>query len=269
MAEENTNTMTVLGEHINPSSDDSQDTNSQNLTDKLDNDDVDYIADLVGEGKKYTTIEEAAKGLAKKAAHADRFIETLKSENKSKEEQLAAAKKVEDILSILKQQDETVVDNSVMDTSTDNTPVDIGEAIKKALAEKEVTDNKQTELNKIKVNQEKAWALLDKEFGSNSKKLIADYINSDPGRMKIINQLGSYQPEELVKFIKSQKDSISTLSTNSTELVISEFDTPGNTLTWGKARKVKKENPTLYRSHKFQNALHQAAANNKNFYKNN
>lgn len=37
----------------------------------------DYLQDLVGEGKKYSSFEEAARALAKKAAHADPLIETL------------------------------------------------------------------------------------------------------------------------------------------------------------------------------------------------
>lgn len=69
-----------------------------------------FVQENVGEGKKYKTAEEALEALAKKAAHADTFIETLKLEKKGVEtekEQLAArlaeATKIDDLMAILTQ----------------------------------------------------------------------------------------------------------------------------------------------------------------------
>ena len=52
----------------------------ENLAPDNEQDDKDYLSEYVGEGKQFASIEEAAKALAKKAKHADAFIETLKNE---------------------------------------------------------------------------------------------------------------------------------------------------------------------------------------------
>ena len=39
-----------------------------------------FITENIGEGKRWANSEEALKELAKKAIHADRFIDTLKAE---------------------------------------------------------------------------------------------------------------------------------------------------------------------------------------------
>lgn len=262
-----TNTTTVLGENINPSSDDSQNT-TQDTTNVADQAiEENYLDSIVGEGKKYKSIEEAAKSLAKKAAHADTFIETLKTEKRTLEDQLASAKKVDDILAALKQDTvstETVIESTV----TEQQPQDIREVVSNLLQEKENETKKDKEVAKIKTNQTKTWELLAKEFDGidNAKLKVRQYIDNDSTKANIINQLGSYQPEELVKFLKSQKSESFNPTTTPTKRSVTEFDDSISLgLTWSKAQKVKKENPRLYNSHKFKQMIHEAASKDPNF----
>lgn len=257
-----TNTTTVLGEDINSNSEDNQNTN-QNLADQANTED--YLADLVGEGKKYSSMEEAAKALAKKAAHADTFIETLKTEKRTLEEQLSSARKVDDILAALNNTDESqqVINEETVEQKPQQ---DIKEIVVGLLKEKEDEVKQKQELDKIKINQNKTWELLTKEFNGidNAKLAVREYINNDSTKANIINQLGSYQPEELVKFLKSQKSDSFNPTVESTKRSVSEFETNIG-LTWSKAKQVKKENPKLYRSHKFQQMLHKAAESDPEF----
>jgi hypothetical protein len=63
------------------------------MSDQLFNEQEDYLTSLVGEGKRYATVED----LAKAAVHKDNFIETLKSENKTLRDDLSARAKLEDV----------------------------------------------------------------------------------------------------------------------------------------------------------------------------
>ncbi|MFQ5786452.1 MAG: hypothetical protein ACE5H1_00575 [Thermodesulfobacteriota bacterium] len=64
-----------------------------------------FLEKLVGEGKKYSTVEE----LAKAKEHADKHISTLESENNEMRLRLEKAANVEDVLAALKEEREKEV----------------------------------------------------------------------------------------------------------------------------------------------------------------
>lgn len=259
MEEEHRNQTTILGENINQNSD--ENTNQDNIADKAA--EKDYLAELIGEGKKFSTIEDAAKALAKKAAHADSFIETLKNEKRALEAELTGAKKVEDILDALNINNKSEEKEDSFETnkfSEDN----LRKEVQRLLNEEKEVEKKKVELDKIKTNQTKSWELLSSEFNGidNAKEIVKTYIGNDTTKANIINQLGSFKPEELVLFLKAYKNNVPSGSTigSETKLNISEFemDSKNKGITWEQAKEIRKKNPKLYRSHKFQKLLHSA-----------
>jgi hypothetical protein len=275
-SEGNTGT-TVLGENLETKESEQTATQTTDSTvlESNQTSDTDYLSALVGEGKKYSTTEEAAIALAKKAVHADQFIETLKTEKHTLEGQISSAKKVEDILELLNKEADGIstistVLEDIKPNAQENGDEDVKATVARILKEKEKEAATADKLKVIKENQEKSWNLLAESMGGDldsAKLAVKDYIGEDTVRAEIINQLGSHKPEELVRFIKAQKSATTLGTTTSpTKLTVSEFEVGNSILTWSKAREVKKENLKLYKSHKFQQLLHSAAAANNNFF---
>lgn len=244
----------VLGEEINTAVDNSTNQQeNQNIADQAT--EVDYLANLVGEGKKYKSAAE----LAKAYANADQFIETLKTEKQALEAKTAEAKTVDDIIAKLKQ--EKPEETYQPPTSNDEVPKGLtvdqleewfAERQKKQIEEE--TAAKQVE--QIKLNQEKAWNLLASEdaFGSveNAKRAIAEYIGQDQTKADVINRMGGYTPEDLVVFLKSTVKSNAVQYTDDSGVKNTQEDfTFKGKLTWDKVKEMEKENPKLKKDRKW------------------
>lgn len=252
---------TILGEDLSKPSDETVTETPESFVEAQTEQEADYLASLVGEGKKYKTVEEAAKALAKKAVHADQFIETLKTEKQTLEEQISGAKKVEDILALLRQDPEPAA--QYQEQTTQETPKaseqaeDVRTAVERLLKEKEEAARTEAEVKKVKENQGKSWEMLASAYGSldAAKAIVGEYIGGDSVKADVVNKLGSYNPDELVKFMKAQKSAPVANTSNPSRLNLGEFDQSGGKMTWDFAQKVKKENPKLYHSHSFQRRM--------------
>jgi hypothetical protein len=71
---------------------------------------------------------------------------------------------------------------------------------------------------------------------------------------------------EMVKFMASMKKPIETFTDDGSGSKADPNGIPAG-LTWKLAKDIKKSNPRLFNSMKFQTALHSAAAANPDFYK--
>ena len=88
----------------------------------------DMVSELVGEGKKYSTTEEALKALVFSQEH----IKTIEGENKQLRADMENAKRVEDVLNKLDQR----VDESLTERQEIN-PVDIDKLLEEKLTARE------------------------------------------------------------------------------------------------------------------------------------
>lgn len=246
---------TVLGEEL--SDDKSVQQDGEKVTQTPSDE---FLARYVGEGKKYKSVED----LAKAYANAETFIETLKTEKQTLEQEysqkLSEAKTVEDIMSVL-----TAKPTEPVTQTTEKTDDTVGltpEQVQ-ALVEKHLTEKQQVEL--ITANQQKAWEGLDKIFGSReaSKKAVKDYVGDSMQKRELADKMGSFAPDDFVKLVSLQKGE----SVNFTE----PGDTSGDDtsvlsageMSWDQVRKIRKENPALFKSREFQKKLHKLTAEGK------
>lgn len=229
---------------------------------------TDPLAELVGEGKKYATVEDLAKG----ALHAQQFIETLKVEKHGVETELEqaklATKTTEEILAALNK------DTSTPPAGSDQPPVNegltpeaIAELVKEQLAAKDTEAVQAEKLNKIKQNQVKSWEVLEKHFGSKAEaqRIMKSYVGSNDDRRSVVEQLGGYDPTALLNVLKEHKpNTIMPSVSGDTELNLG-FDGGAKTLTWTDAKKLKRDNIKIYNSPQFQAQL-LASAKDPNFF---
>jgi len=261
----------VLGQEV------SDDTTGQLADQGTDQFDYAAFAEAnIGEGKRYQNAEDALKALAKKTAHQDTFIGTLKLENQGQRSdievlktKLGESKKLDDLMALL-------VDPSTTPAKGDDSPKHTQEDIQKLIQQALDAQRQHDKDNEVRAtyqqNQDKAFKLLAAEggFGSeaNAKRAILQYVGQSSEREKIINELGSIDPEGVVHFLKSQVKLDNPMpGTGGTKLNVGAVAADTGQLTWEKVKLIKKENPELYKSRSFQLKIHQAAAANPNFWK--
>lgn len=233
-----------------------------------------YLNMYVGEGKKYKNVKE----LAKAYANADVFIETLKREKQELAEEIKQErekyKTLADILNNLQSiKEESTTDDTITDEKNKSLDINnIKQVVKKILEEE--TKERQVKELKLKTKQK-----LIEAFGS--EQVAADklykFVQDNPAKKQVVELLSITDPDSLVKLIKDSepttkdtiKENVATPTSHSVK-TNSDMHTGVLPITWSEARRIRKENPQLYRTHKFQQLLHRAALeaqkNGINFY---
>ena len=215
----------------------------------------DYLAEMVGEGKKYTSVEEAAKALAKKAVNADNFIETLKTEKRQLEEQYnelqTRNKSIDEIVQALRKPEPT----KEPEPSNGEPQMSVDQII----AELEKRNEEKSAAQKRAEAIQSTWQALSSEevFGDmeKAKVAVATYINGDANRKALVDQMALADPKGLITLLKQNKEVV-TFSENSSGKVVEPGSSPTGKLTWDIAKKIRKEDPKLYHSKAFQNRMH-------------
>lgn len=209
----------------------------------------DYLANLVGDGKQYANNDEAAQALAKKAVNADQFIETLKSEKETLENQYnelqTRNRSIDEIVNALQAPTEQEP------TQQQELPqVNIQEEVQRVLAENMQKANREQKIGK-------AWDGLSEAFGSmeTAQKAVAGYINGDDGKKQLVDTLALTDPAALVTILKPQAE-VTTFSEDSSGNANLPRGTSSNVMTWEEVQRVRKEDPKLYNSHAFKKRMH-------------
>lgn len=218
----------------------------------------DYLAEMVGEGKKYGTVEDAAKALAKKAVNADTFIETLKTEKRQLEEQYQELqtrnKSIDEIVQALRQPDPPK-----QEPPTPKEPEQDNMSVDQIIAELERRTQEKTAAQQREDAIKKTWEALGSPevFGDldKAKTAVASYIGKDPNRKALVDQMAIADPQGLVALLKQNREVV-TFSENQTGKATEPGMSNTGKLTWDAVRKIRKENPKLYNSKAFQQRMH-------------
>ena len=143
-----------------------------------------YLENLVGEGKKFKTVDDLAKG----KAEADKYIETLTAEVQALKAQTAngmnVEKLMEEIRKINKGQDDTPQDphvRSATETNTPNIEDIVLQTLRKTETERLVQTNTQQTISKMN----EVWG---KDAGANLSKVAAEIGTSVQNLQQIAAQ---------------------------------------------------------------------------------
>lgn len=232
-----------------------------------------FLAENVGEGKKYPTEAEALAALAKKALHADSFIAQLKGEKSEMEQRLselaAQSKTTEDILNALKGQPEPS-GTSGADQYRDEQ----GGATPQGLTRDEIAQLAREELLRaeaertVKERDEAARKALVDAFGTADQAAAAmrRYTNGDETKLKVITELGRTDPAAVVRLLQSAPSGDKGPADLKGDSGPAAPGPQAPDVTWKQAMEVKRTNPRLYASRDFQRKLLAAAQRDPNFY---
>lgn len=219
----------------------------------------DIVAALVGEGKKYRTIDD----LAKAYVSADDFIETLKAENRELKEKATAAKTVDDVLERLQQQPATRPD----DNQVAKKAVDVADLTK--LVEAAVTG---LESQKHKrENMLKADALMKEAFGEKAAAKFAE-VAVTPELHRVYTDLAAVDPIKFVSLFTGGTPASNTVADTggvNTTVNFSTTNPSSRVNTQGTKEyydNVRRTNPSLYYSQEFQLGMDTTVRKNPDLY---
>jgi hypothetical protein len=219
-----------------------------------------YLEDLVGEGKKFKTVEDLARG----KAEADLYIETLNRRSdelredylKIREEATAQAK-LQDLIDRLegtntRQIPQPPVENLERKPEFDPTklPSLIKEEIRRDRAEEKASSNFTQVQNKLK-----------EQFGSNFQTILQDKMNSLDLTVEDINSLARKSPTAFFNTLglnQQSPESLSPMPRSSTNTAGFKPQTKEKR-TWSYYENLRKSNPKMYYDPKIANQMHDDA----------
>ncbi|CAB4170081.1 hypothetical protein UFOVP1528_40 [uncultured Caudovirales phage] len=145
------------------------------------------VATLVGEGRKYRSIDD----LAKAYLSADEFLERIKGENAELREQLNKAKTIDDVLERLKTDtSSTSTDHDVTTSPSGLSAKDVQRIVSETISSAEGTRTRDG-------NLQKADAEMRKVFGDKAGEVFAKEA-ATPQMRKALMDLAAVSPEKFV-----------------------------------------------------------------------
>lgn len=155
------------------------------------------LVELVGEGKKYKTVDEALKSVP----HAQTHIQKLEAELAAKNEALMKAKAIEDLLEEVKKTAPPVIQPPSVQTQEVN-PEDIvktvDQVVERRLAIQEAN-------RRAQVNTTSVVNAFTKRFGDNSEKEYIKIAEESGLSIEALNRLAATSPAAVLKLAGIQE----------------------------------------------------------------
>lgn len=229
--------------------------------------DKDYLTELVGEGKKFKTPAELARG----KYEADQFIERLKREQAALREELNSRKRLEDIADLLSPNKQhsssegTPPNRNGGEEGTDNknlNPDDLEKLIEDRLTKREKERLYEQNFNTVKSKLAEVW-------GPDASTKLSEVANTLGVGKEFLNNLAKEQPKAFFKLVgvdtqsnnQGQRQEANDLFAPPRSSVNSSGFTPNVTgeRTMSYYDKIKRDNPREYWTPRIQNQMHQDA----------
>lgn len=146
------------------------------------------LADLVGEGKKYKTMQDALKSIP----HAQNHIQKLEEDLSKYKEEVAKAKAMEELLEEFKQQAKESQYQPPAEPLDQRPPVDIDSAVEAALARKEAQ-------RAAKANAEVVIKAFKDTFGDEGEARFIQLAQENGLPIPYLNTLAQTSPSAVLK----------------------------------------------------------------------
>lgn len=216
-----------------------------------------YLEELVGEGKKFSSAE----ALAKSKAEADQFIERLKLENSGIRQELNSRVKMEEFLDKLNtfQSKSPTNDQDGLgakkDDGTKLTQEDIATLLDTKLSERET---KQKAMQNVELVKQK----LQETLGPNYATKLEQMTNTLGLSKEFLNSVASSSPAAFLKLVgveegKKAGDLFS--SPPKSQFNTEGFKPTGDKRDWSFYEEIRKKDPRKYWTVSVQNEMHQQA----------
>lgn len=225
-------------------------------------DNTNSVVVLVGEGRKYRTVDD----LAKAYMEADGFIEKLKDENRIYKEEAVKAKTIDDVLARLKQPTSATADDIPVTNKPAApafSPQDVAAIVKAEITGYETAKTREG-------NILKADAEMKKLFGEKAQEVFNAQAK-DPATKQALQSLAEVAPDQFIALftkggVVGGSTTHSTINTGALDLEATG-DRAANPNTKEYFTALRRKSPQVYYSTQTQLAMNKAAqANPKLFF---
>jgi hypothetical protein len=215
----------------------------------------DYLQDLVGEGKKYSNVEEAAKALAKKAVHADALIDNLtrkqdelRSDYLREHEENRTRAKLEDFINQMESRRQPSV--GIEPEAKGEAQIDL-KTVEELFSRKfQETENQKRERENFSFVESK----LKERYGNNYAESLKDQIADLGMSPDEVNLMAKKNPKILIKALgleqKAQENLFPSPPRNTQRPEGFKQQNMNEKRTWSYYQKLKETNPKSYYSPK-------------------
>ncbi len=218
------------------------------ITDLNNFEDTNPIETLVGDGKKYKTVEE----LAKAYVHADVYINELKGKL---EDQTKTSSKLDEVIKALAKpqaEREPSVDNA------QNSPALSKEELEQVVLN---TINKKTTIEALNSNTDKAKAELIRLYGGEEgyASAIRTVLKKDPSLKEVLDEMARKSPDSMVEFIQT-KVPLPDGYTNAPNVGggsggKTPSSIPSGVVSWKESQTIRRKDPKKYYSPEFKQKI--------------
>ena len=225
------------------------------------------LEDLVGEGKKFKSVDDLARG----KVESDRFIKKLQDELREMREDLNQRLALEQIVDKIESKVnpgspastqssyQEVDERETEHTAQNMTPEQIEEIVLKSVTKQKEVDTQKQNIDKVRAELEKVW-------GSRFADRLEEKTSSLGLGKDFATGLAATHPQAFLKLMLDKGEQApSTAPAQSSYRPASQGR--HGPMRYKEYQKVRQENPSLYHSAKFQLEMHNAAmAMGEDFY---
>lgn len=217
----------------------------------------DYLSEYVGEGKKFAD----AKELARAKAESDAHIARIEAENKEYRERMMQSRSVEDLMDQINERLSTNRqdppnhggDNEPNQTGTSVSPEDLDRIITEKMTAKQKAD--QEKANQLWVMQQ-----LQKKYGAEFGRRVQEAAAELAMTKDEMNALASQKPKAFMKLVSDNQAPTSQPSFSPPNSRLNtQVESNSGEKNYAYYRKMRNENPKLYKSTRVQAEMHREA----------
>lgn len=211
--------------------------------------DVNFLDQLVGEGKKFKTVEDLARGKAESDRYVDQLRSELDNQRKLNEE------KLDQLLESVKNKSTNTANGNTQTPTNQNTSgspdggntspndagSDIESLVKKALKEQE-------DLTRKEANVQVVTEKLTELYGEKASNVVKTRANELGMSVKQLEEMASTSPKAFLTLVtgeKAESNSLNTTQTRVNSQSLSENNKPVGT-GWSYYKELKKKNPSEF-----------------------
>ena len=205
---------------------------------------------LVGEGKKFKSVEDLAKG----KLEADRFIEQLLREKAEQQETLTRLATEAQVGATLKQ-------STAQETTSTNTKSQVGESDLKTLVQQTIQDlfaERETQNNVVEVNKK-----LQATFGDKAAEQVAKRASELNVGVEFLRSVAAKSPAAFYKLLDTPTGLAAGSAVAQSTVTSSLTNETKSVRSWADYQAIRKADPVLYHSPAMQKEIFTAVKEGK------
>lgn len=215
-------------------------------------DDKNYLAELVGEGRKFKTVDDLARG----KAESDRFISKLQQELDELRKEVEKQDYASELLAKLQEKNKATDTSTVINTGKENekpNSSNLSESDVKALVTNLLTE--QEKKNTASQNITKASQELSKRWGEKAGEVLKTKAQEIGMSVERLQEMAAESPTAFLKLVDATESAPSNPNLPKSKVNTEQFSSSGTERDWTYYQNLRRESKRKYFSAEVQRQM--------------